>query len=637
MAGEISWQTVNIQPPSTAARSPSTSADVLGTSELGPSRSPAIDRAELAREAQLHEWYGDTISRMHSELHAELARLRAELVSVTRSREADRRAVEEACTEQLAVCHCDAVATLRGLVAPIPPLLGQIETELRLEAQLADSLRSQLVDFVRHVPDDPQPPSGWLEALRRILREQEEDGAAGRAALLASLRDANHAVSSAVPQAEAQASAMLAVVRSIPVASVPSSAPDSASASALYLAASYARREAAESERQLHALKEQLGISRRQLAHQTRLAAAKGEEAAVHRHNSERLHRHVSLSARREAELRASHAEALRQAGEREQALLHRLVRAQREAQRAGAPSRQHAEQSQVAAAAAQSSGALEAQSRQQLWAELEAAREQAEAAVHEARFELAVEVDLRRQLQRKNEELSSRLAALEAQSPAHGREGALSPRAAAELERRVLAATAECSSLRAQLQAAHAELSATKHASAALPLSAAPAKGGEATQARAPRAPPTAGTLVTPKAPHSPSSPAYGSDPPSVLAHREAPAIAPPREHTPIDAQAGPLDAIEVRELVESICSSIEVTLGDRVAEAELCRFLRTVNSLQPIGHEPSVKATALCRDFGDGESIPIADFQTIVTKLAIGNPERLVQLSRAWAAHSR
>mmetsp|Transcript_1123 Transcript_1123/g.2934 ORF Transcript_1123/g.2934 Transcript_1123/m.2934 type:complete len:81 (+) Transcript_1123:138-380(+) len=66
---------------------------------------------------------------------------------------------------------------------------------------------------------------------------------------------------------------------------------------------------------------------------------------------------------------------------------------------------------------------------------------------------------------------------------------------------------------------------------------------------------------------------------------------------------------------------------------QAELVAFLCTVDALQPIGHDPRAKAAALCRDFGDGASIPLADFQTILHKLARGNAARLVQLSNAWS----
>jgi hypothetical protein len=76
-----------------------------------------------------------------------------------------------------------------------------------------------------------------------------------------------------------------------------------------------------------------------------------------------------------------------------------------------------------------------------------------------------------------------------------------------------------------------------------------------------------------------------------------------------------------------------IGVSSDGSIPQPELAAFLSTVNALQPIGHDPSAKAAALCRDFGDGASIPLADFQTILHKLARGNAARLVQLSNAWS----
>jgi hypothetical protein len=69
-----------------------------------------------------------------------------------------------------------------------------------------------------------------------------------------------------------------------------------------------------------------------QSAVQSRCLQAKIDEAQVHRHNSERMRKHVARAAEREAELRATHAEAQRAAAKREQALAQRLARSQRAA-----------------------------------------------------------------------------------------------------------------------------------------------------------------------------------------------------------------------------------------------------------------------------------------------------------------
>ncbi|KAJ1618941.1 hypothetical protein T492DRAFT_916417, partial [Pavlovales sp. CCMP2436] len=302
-------------------------------------RTPAA-RPELAREAQLHEWYGDTIRDMHGALQGELASLRAELEAAASTRDSDRRAVEVYYAEQLAVCHCDALATLATLLAPVATLLARVHAQLHTEAQHADAQRAQLREHAHALEDEPlradspaaRSDADWrerLEGLRRAVRYSHEDEAAGHAQLRDLLRDATAATSAAVAQAEAQACAMLSVVRSLqPAGSAADS--DGGSASALYLAASQARAERDEAETRARALGGQLALAKRQAAHQSRLAHSRGEEATVHRHNSERMRKHLSRASERESEVKIRAAEQIRALTDREQALSVRLARALR-------------------------------------------------------------------------------------------------------------------------------------------------------------------------------------------------------------------------------------------------------------------------------------------------------------------
>lgn len=284
---------------------------------------------------------------------------------------------------------------------------------------------------------------------------------------------------------------------------------------------------------------------------------------------------------------------------------------------------------------------------------------------MQDARFELSVEKDLRAQLQARNEQLLQlarslrealarsgiapalphadealvRLANLhaDARADAHG---------AQQLEARLRAAAAEAVQLRAdaarlgaQLASSNAELDAARaqvaELRAALARTAAPTL-------RTPNAPvPAAGAgsggeIVTPQS-------ASGGDARQRLATPREPAqqqpaqpVALPAERAggerrpPLDAEAEPP---ELPELISRVCATIALSADGKISERELGAFLAAVDSLQPLGHDPHAKAAALCRDFGDGVSIPLADFQTILAKLARGNPARLLELAGAWA----
>jgi hypothetical protein len=236
----------------------------------------------------------------------------------------------------------------------------------------------------------------------------------------------------------------------------------------------------------------------------------------------------------------------------------------------------------------------------------------QAEASVFEARFELSVEAGLRKQLQQKNADLAQRVAALEAAAAARqatsnaGHEHAA---ASARIESQLQLALAENARMRAQLEllrAAQAEgHSSTPTVSAAhaqVPTTA------------------SAGELATPR----PSNLCWAT----ASTASAAPSLSSTHE---LGSPSNDLQA-----LTERVCSQIRVSADGRVPMHELAAFLAAVNALQPIGHEPRAKANSLCRDFGDGSSIPIADFKTILTKLANSRPARLLQLSNAWDAQA-
>lgn len=93
------------------------------------------------------------------------------------------------------------------------------------------------------------------------------------------------------------------------------------------------------------------------------------------------------------------------------------------------------------------------------------------------------------------------------------------------------------------------------------------------------------------------------------------------------------PDTAGEVDALVEQLCASVRLDGGSRVSQAELGAFLCAIDRLHPLGHEPRAKAAALCRDFGDGGSVPIGHLRAVVAKLARGSPADLRALSDAWA----
>lgn len=208
---------------------------------------------------------------------------------------------------------------------------------------------------------------------------------------------------------------------------------------------------------------------------------------------------------------------------------------------------------------------------------------------MREARFDLHVEAELRQQLQAKNAQLASRLVALEA-----------------------------------------AMLREPEHA----PARRAPARADEPRAARGGLTPaakphahstPSAGELATPQ-PRASNASASTSAP--------APAPASAYSASPYDEQTLEL---ELGALVERLCAKVPARADGQVDVADLGAFLVTVNTLQPIGHEPHAKAAALCRDFGDGASITAEDFRKILTKLAKGRAMRLMQLSNAWDSRDR
>lgn len=277
--GEVRWQRIGgVAPPADAdvdsdhahsAQAPHGPPDNPTSAEPG---SPAA-----GREDALHAWYGDTLGRVHGQMSAELERLRDELARVKVSHDQHDRRVQERSAEQLAVCHCDAFATLEAVLDPIPPLLHRLRGELELDSQHAEERREQMDEMMQGA-EFARPPTGsaqsdelgadaewreWLGGLRRVATVHAEGSAASRAALDESLRAAERALASATMDASAQARALLAVVTSFPA--------DQASLAPLYAAATAARAERAHWEKTARELDEQLRRTERQVRARRRL------------------------------------------------------------------------------------------------------------------------------------------------------------------------------------------------------------------------------------------------------------------------------------------------------------------------------------------------------------------------------
>jgi len=210
----------------------------------------------------------------------------------------------------------------------------------------------------------------------------------------------------------------------------------------------------------------------------------------------------------------------------------------------------------------------------------------EAESAVLDARFEADAEKELRTQLQAANDALREQLRAEQQHAEALGTRVAHLEAECDEL--RVVARTAEAAQADAEARAARlAAVSAARDAhDAATATAAATAASGRYVQ-------------------HAPAS--QSPSEPSAYA------------------------AGNMEPLVELLCAALDASGSGRVSEDELTAFLATVNSIQPIGHSPRIKARALCREFGDSRSISIDAFRTILSKLAEGDHAKLLRLVSA------
>lgn len=223
----------------------------------------------------------------------------------------------------------------------------------------------------------------------------------------------------------------------------------------------------------------------------------------------------------------------------------------------------------------------------------------ESEASSQEARFEAQAEKELRSQLQRANDSLRAELHAAHESAAAH--------------EARVAELELECEELRIVARTAEAA-GADAEARAARLAAVAAARDAHESEAALTHAPYSgAFTAVAPRPQPPPVSP--DSQPPASSSESFA-----------VDSGDGGM-----QPLVELLCAALDATGSGRVSEDELTAFLATVDTIEPLGHSPRIKARALCREFGDSRSIGIDAFRTILSKLAEGDSAKLLRLVSA------